>query len=91
MGSFQFRATARPGKTPTDDAFDDEMVGRAPGAHTDTEVGLPLRPEINVNVGEKLLLLVFQGIESGESAVSRVILQSACNLLGEIVAKLRVG
>jgi hypothetical protein len=42
------------------------MVGRARGAHTDTEVELPLRPEINVNVGEKLLLLVFQGIESGE-------------------------
>jgi hypothetical protein len=67
MWGFQFRARAvRPGKTPSDNAFDDEMVGRARGAHTHTEVELPLRPEIDVNGGEELLLLVFQGIESGE-------------------------
>jgi hypothetical protein len=67
MWGFQFRARAvRLGKTPSDNAFEDEMVGRARGAHTDTEVERPLRPEIEVNGGEELLLLVFQGIESGE-------------------------
>jgi hypothetical protein len=66
---FQFRARAvRPGKTPSDNALDDEMVGRAGRAHTDTEVELPPRPEIDVNDGEKLLLLVFQGIESGKAS-----------------------
>ena len=49
MWGFQFRARAvRPGKTPSDDAFDDEMVGRARAAHADTEVELALPPEIDV-------------------------------------------
>jgi hypothetical protein len=51
-----------PGKTPTDNALDDQVIGRSGRTHAHPKVEFPLRPQIDVNGGEELLLLIFQGI-----------------------------
>jgi hypothetical protein len=41
-----------------DDAFEDEVVGRAGKSHAESEINFPLRREIQVNGGEYLMLLL---------------------------------
>ena len=49
-----------------DDTFHDQVIGGTGDANAHAEVEFPLRSEIYVNRGEELLLLLAQGIESGE-------------------------
>src|SRR5579859_5294715 len=67
------------------------MIGGMRGSDADSEVKLPLRREVDVNAGEKLLLLISERVESGQWSISRVILQPASNFLCEIVAEFHVG
>src|SRR5579863_450909 len=81
----------RPRKAPADDALHDEMISGSGRTHTDSKIEFPLRPEVDVNTGEKLLLLISRWIEAGERAVGCVVLQPAGNLFGEVIADFYIG
>src|ERR1700722_9525990 len=67
------------------------MVGGSGRAYSDPEVELPVRPQIEINGRDKLLLLLVQRIEPGNRSVRGVILEPSCNPLGEVVSHFHVG
>lgn len=80
-----------PGKTPADNALDNQVIGRPGRTHSHSEVKFPLRPQVEVNGWEELLLLIFQWIETIQRSVGCVVLQSTADPLGEIEAHFGVG
>ena len=57
-------ASVRPRKTPPDDTFHDQVIGRPRRANTHTKVELPLRTEVDIDRWKELLLLIFERVEA---------------------------
>src|SRR5260370_2924011 len=51
-------------KTITDDAFQNQVVGRAGKSYAESEINFPLRREIQVDGGKNLVLLLMNREES---------------------------
>src|SRR5215469_8961016 len=68
----------------------DQMIGRVGHAHTEAEIHFPLRRKIQVDRGKQLMLLLTGGKEVGGRTEGAVVLESAGNLLCEIVAEFEV-
>src|SRR5581483_1017805 len=66
------------------------MIGAGGHAYSDAEVEFPLVAEIQIDRGNKLLLLVVDGIKTRDGAVRAVILQAYGGALGDVVAELDV-
>jgi len=81
----------RPGEAAAKNALDDQVISGRGRANTDAEVELPLRTKININCWNELLLLLAEGIETGDRSVGSVVFETAGDLLREIVTHLRVG
>src|ERR1700674_3866578 len=86
-----FAVIVGPGEAPPEDALDNQMIGGSGCADADSEVELPLRPQIEVNRRNELLLLLVEWIEDRDRSVPRVIFQPASDSFGEIIARLHVG
>ena len=56
------------------DELDDQVIGAAREAETDSEVDLPIRREVQVENGEYLVLLVVPGVEPPDRAQGAVVL-----------------
>src|SRR5579863_649211 len=80
-----------PGKTPTNNALNNQMIGGSSRADADTEVELPVWPQIEINRGDKLLLLIVEGAEIRDRSVRSVILKAACDSSCEVVAEFEIG
>lgn len=82
-GSSEWEAIAQ-------DELGDDVVGAAGDADAQTEIDLPLRAEVHIYGGEKLLLLVLDRIEAGDRAERTVVLQPQGNLSSDVVTDLKV-
>ena len=80
-----------PGETAAHNALNDQVVGGAGDADSDTEVELPVRRKIQIDGGEELLLLVVEAIEIRDRSQSSVVFQPECDLLGKVVADFGIG
>src|SRR5438270_670006 len=67
------------------------MIGGVRHSHSYPEVELPLRTKIDVNCGDKLLLLLAQWVEARQRTVSRVIFQASCNAFREAECHFKIG
>lgn len=71
----------RPGKTPSNNALHDQVIGGVRGTCADAEVKFPLRSEVQINRRKELLLLISKRIESGKRPVGRIVFQPAIFLV----------
>ena len=86
-----FALIVRPGESPAEDALDDQMVSGSGRADPNSEVEFPLRPQIEINGREQLLLLILQRIEAVQRSGGCVVFQPCGNSFCEIVADLCIG
>jgi hypothetical protein len=82
---------ASPSETSADDAFHDQAIAGVVGLEADAEVQLPLGRNIEINRREELVILSSQRKKFGGWSERTIVFQSAGDLLGEVVADLRVG
>ena len=80
-----------PVQATADNHFHQQMIGPVGDSYPDSEVELPIRPEIQVNGGDDLLLLLADRIEAPHRTKRAVILDSRVDLLGDVIADLDVG
>src|SRR5271167_635434 len=80
----------RPGEAPPEDAFDDQVIGGRGCADADSEVELPLRPQIEVNGRNELLLLIVEWTEIRDRPPGTVVFQPSGNSLGDVVTEFEV-
>src|SRR5581483_776401 len=67
------------------------MIGSSCHSYSNTSIEFPLGPKVEIDRGNDLLLLISQGIETGDGSPGCVILDAAINSLGEVVSNFRVG
>ena len=75
-----------PGKVPSQDAFDDPVVGGGGGANAYANVDLPLGRDVEIADEKNLLLLIMKRCDAGDAAVVGVVFDAAANDLVEVVA-----
>ena len=56
-------------EAPADDHFDNEVIRAVRDSDSESEVEFPVRAEIIIEAGKKLLLLKIEGVEAGDGAI----------------------
>src|SRR5580698_6253259 len=79
------------GKTPTNDALNNQMIGGSSRADSHSKVELPLWSQIEVNGRNELLLLIPQRTEICDRSIGSIVFESAGDSSCEVVAEFEIG
>ena len=81
----------RPGKAPSDNALDDQVIGGSGCADAYSKVELPLWTQIDVDGRNELLLLFVEWTEVRDRPPGTVILQPASDSFSDVITELEIG